>query len=139
MKASAKCCSRINDNLYLGNQFSTSVITDVDAIVSIGCKSKSTLAHVNNFKISVKDSADSDISPYLTEASSFIHEQVLINKKVLVHCQGGINRSPTFVVAYLAKYHMSLDDAILTVTNKRPAVRIQPHYMEQVQQWLNTE
>ena len=41
-----KCCTKLTDGLYLGNQFSTSIITDIDVIISIGCKSKSTIPSI---------------------------------------------------------------------------------------------
>jgi len=137
MKANAKCCSKITENLFLGNQFSTTIVTDIDVIVSIGCKSKSTLPNIVNQRVSMVDSADSDLTPYFTDVTDFIDEQICANKRVLVHCQGGINRSPTFVIAYLAKHHMSLQEAIALVTCRRPAARIQPHYMAQIERWLS--
>ena len=137
MKVNAKCCSKITENLYLGNQFSTTIVTDVDVMVSIGCKSKSNNPSIINQRVSVVDSADSDLAPYFTDVTDFIHEHITASKRVLVHCQGGINRSPTFVIAYLAKYHMSLQEAIALVTSRRPAARIQPHYMQQIERWLS--
>ncbi len=138
MKGNAKCCSKINENLFLGNQFSTTVITDINVIVSIGCKSKCTLEGINNFKVSIKDCVDSDLTPYLSEVTEFIHEQLSANKRVLVHCQGGVNRSPAFVIAYLARYNMSLEDAIVLVRSARSGARIQEHYMQQISTWLST-
>ena len=41
--------SKIIDNLYLGNQYSTSIIKNIDTIVSIGCNSKA--ININNYKI----------------------------------------------------------------------------------------
>lgn len=131
-----KCYTEITDNLYLGNQYSTSIVADVDVIVSIGCKSKSSHLGVVYHKISVADSAESDLTPYLNSFTADLHAHLAEGKKILVHCQGGINRSPMFVIAFLAKYHMSLDEAIALVISKRPSVRIQPHYTKQVQDWL---
>ncbi len=138
MKGNAKCCSKINENLFLGNQFSTSVITDINVIVSIGCKSKCNLEGINNFKVSIKDCVDSDLTPYLSEVTEFIHEQLSANKRVLVHCRGGVNRSPAFVIAYLTRYNMTLEDAIVLVRTARSGARIQDHYMQQIATWLST-
>lgn len=130
------CCTQLSDNLYLGNQYSTSVIAEVDVIVSIGCNSKSKSPNVTNYKVSVRDNADSDLTPLLSDVTAFIHQHISTNKKVLVHCKGGINRSPIFVVAYLARYVMTLEEAVHHVTTMRTAARIQPHYLLQVNAWL---
>ena len=41
--------SKIIDNLYLGNQYATTIIKNIDTIVSIGCKSKAT--NITNYKM----------------------------------------------------------------------------------------
>ncbi len=134
--SSKNCYTQLSENLYLGNQFSTSVIAEVDVIVSIGCNSKSNLPNVINYKVSVRDNVDSDLTPLFNDVTAFIHQHISINKSVLVHCKGGINRSPIFVVAYLARFVMPLEEAILHVTTMRTAARIQPHYLLQVTAWL---
>lgn len=132
-----KCYTQLTEGLYLGNQFSTSIITDINVIVSIGCKSKSTIPSVVNYKVSVKDSVDSDLTPLFGDVTVFIHSNLSNNKKVLVHCKGGVNRSPIFAIAYLARYLMTLEEAIGHITTCRSAVRIQPHYLHQLEEWLN--
>jgi protein-tyrosine phosphatase len=82
-----KCYTKLTDGLYLGNQYSTSIITDIDVIISIGCKSKSTIPSVVNYKVSVQDSVDSDLTPLFGDVTEFIHIHLSNNKKVLVHCQ----------------------------------------------------
>ncbi len=53
------------------------------------------------------------------------------------YCQGGVNRSPIFAIAYLARYIMTLEEAVLHVSTLRSAVRIQTHYLHQLEEWLN--
>ena len=136
MKETAKCYSKITENNFLGNQFSTTVITDIHAIVSIGCNSKNNEEGILNYKVSVKDKVESDLSPFFDEVTSFIHELVLDKKRVLIHCQGGINRSPIFLLAYLSRYEMSLQEAIALIKLKKGSVRFQDHYLQQVVHWL---
>lgn len=59
---------------------------------------------------------------YLAQGARFIHQQLEADKPVLVHCQAGISRSVTMVLAYLIEYRgMSLPDAFRTVASKRPS------------------
>ena len=48
-----KCYTQLTDGLFLGNQFSTTIITDINVIISIGCKSKSTIPSIVNYKVTV--------------------------------------------------------------------------------------
>jgi protein-tyrosine phosphatase len=131
--------SQILPNLYLGNQYATSVIEPVDAVLSIGCNHKNRNSGLQTLKVSIPDSSESDITPFLNEATQFIHEILShSNKVILVHCKGGINRSPAFVVAYLAKYcEFSLEEAVIHVKSKRKGARFQPHYVHQISSWLS--
>ena len=47
----------------------------------------------------------------------------LKGNKVLVHCQGGISRSPTLVIAYLVqKKNLTLGNSFELVREKRPII-----------------
>ena len=129
-------CSEILHNLYLGNQHSTSTARDIDVIISIGCNHKSRL-NVASYKFSVRDSQESDLTPLFDEVTSIIQHHINLGERVLVHCQGGINRSPAFVLAYLCRYSsMNIENAMQHIKVHRKSARFQPHYVAQVQQWL---
>ena len=51
--------------------------------------------------IPVKDTTDQNISDYFRHANEFIDEAKQSERNVLVHCQAGISRSSTIVIAYL--------------------------------------
>ena len=60
------------------------------------------------------------------KVTDFIHEQVQQEKTVLVHCNMGVSRSTTMVMAYLIQYEgMSLGEAFGTVREGREVAR--PH------------
>jgi len=131
--------SQVLTNLYLGNQYSTT-ITDVDTIISIGCNSKNKTREgipINHYKFSIKDSDESVLTEIYEESSKIIHQELQNHNKVLVHCKGGINRSPMIIIAYLCRYsHYSIQDAINHVKSVRKGARIQPHYLEQLEHWI---
>lgn len=61
---------------------------------------------------------------YLEEVSKLINK--FINKKmcVLVHCRGGIHRSPTMILAYLIKYlKKTLEEVLIIIQNARPCAK----------------
>lgn len=131
------CYHEIIPNLYIGNQYSTKIITtkQIDYIISIGCQSKSPYG-ISNTHVGIKDCKDIDISTQLDEVTTLIHDLISQNKKVLVHCQAGINRSPSFVLAYLCKYHESMDlqKGIQYIKSKRQICKFS--LQNQVEKWM---
>lgn len=50
--------------------------------------------------------------------------------KILVHCFGGINRSPAVVLAWLVLYRgMTVDEGYIHIQKTRNFIRIIPYYM----------
>ena len=127
--------SNIIDNLYLGNQYSTTIIKNIDTIVSIGCNSKAN--NINNYKISIRDKNTSDLTPFLDEVTEYINEELNKKHEVLVHCKGGINRSTAFILAYLCKYEeMTIEEGREWISQRRQCSRFQEHYINQIEKWL---
>ena len=63
----------------------------------------------------------------LERALDFIHQQINAGRRVLVHCQMGISRSPTLVAAYLHRHQgMPLDEAVTYLHHLRPVVNPHP-------------
>ena len=88
-------------------------------------------------KLSIIDSKDSDITKILPQEMDFIDKNIKSNIKsnnqILVHCSGGINRSPIVVISYLVLHRgYELQDAIKLVKEKKPSIRIQNHYLSQL-------
>jgi len=125
--------SKILDNLYLGNQYSTKIIKNVDVIISIGCNPKHIVSSkIETLKISIRDSITSDITPFLDLVCDTIHDRLQNGKKIIVHCKAGINRSTAFILAYLIKYNnMTLDNAKSHILQVRK-VKFKENFVEQI-------
>ncbi|CAF1045609.1 unnamed protein product [Rotaria sordida] len=55
--------------------------------------------------INLYDELQADIKQHFDETNKFLYNCKQKNEKVLVHCQMGISRSSTIILAYLMKYH----------------------------------
>ena len=81
----------------------------------------------------VQDSDGADIMPFFDQSFLFIEEAISQNHSVLVHCQQGISRSATIVVAYLMRKHnLNLQTAYVMVKQARPVVKPKPNFLKQL-------
>jgi hypothetical protein len=93
--------------------------------------------------VGVRDEDSASILPYLSGAADLIQQQLRGGGSagggddgdgaVLVHCQRGVSRSATVVIAYLMKHRgMSRDDAYVLVKGRRPLVDPNIGFWEQL-------
>ncbi|XP_055487135.1 dual specificity protein phosphatase 10-like [Leucoraja erinacea] len=81
----------------------------------------------------VNDSGRQNLRQYFEEAFEFIEEGRQSGKGVLVHCQAGVSRSATLVIAYLMKHTlMTMTDAYKYVKGKRPIISPNLNFMGQL-------
>ncbi|CAF1033529.1 unnamed protein product [Adineta steineri] len=70
--------------------------------------------------VNVEDDTYSDIAEYFKMTNEFLQSCKANGEKVLVHCQMGVSRSSSIVLAYLIKYHHdSLDKAYNYLVERR--------------------
>eukprot|EP01083_Nonionella_stella_P036202 98809_1 len=123
----------IDDFLYLSDyQFAQDIdqlnAIGIDRILNCGGKGlEMEFARIRwpqHFKRKVIHAVDADDYPIIDKhgkhAFKFILKCKKENKKCLVHCRSGVNRSAAIVVGYLIKHkHMKLLDAVRKVREKR--------------------
>jgi len=85
--------------------------------------------------LDIQDTEDQEILTYFDDSIAFI-EEARKNGKVLVHCQAGVSRSATLVIAWLMKMHKKqLKDAIVFLRERRSIIEPNIGFMEQLEKY----
>ncbi|TFK22005.1 phosphatases II [Coprinopsis marcescibilis] len=88
------------------------------------------------YKISILDQDSEDIRPHLEAACNHIDQALRSGRNVLVHCQQGVSRSASIVIAYLIRNHgMSFDNALTLLKHKRACVKPNAGFVRALQEW----
>jgi len=116
---------------YLRIKYVLSVVSeDVFQLIE-NCK---TAKKVHLKHLAISDYTDQQILDYFDEAHQFIEEAKAHHKRILIHCEQGISRSPTIVISYLMKYHhKTLREALNLVKERRPIASPNIGFMHQLQ------
>ncbi|XP_074861956.1 dual specificity protein phosphatase 10-like isoform X2 [Carettochelys insculpta] len=84
-------------------------------------------------RLPATDNSRQDLRQYFEEAFEFIEEAHQRGKGVLIHCQAGVSRSATIVIAYLMKHTlMTMSDAYKYVKGRRPIISPNLNFMGQL-------
>lgn len=87
-------------------------------------------------RIAVNDEAGANILAYFEGAAQFIHHHIIRGESVLVHCQFGVSRSASVVMAYLMRYaSMSVEEAYVHVKERRPMINPNPGFWMQLRMY----
>lgn len=94
-------------------------------------------------RLPLQDSDGAMIVPFFEQAYEFIHKAREQGHGVLVHCQQGVSRSPTIVVAYLMKeLKVDLKVAYSKVKSGRNKAKPKQNFLQQLMEFekhLNLE
>lgn len=121
--------NHIVKNIYIGNYKASNLesINKVPFHVIINCTPKLPFYSNKtiNYRLNVKDnlSFHSNILlvQYIHKILPIIHKHIQENKKILIHCRAGMQRSAAVTACYLMKYHnLNSTDAMEYVKRKRP-------------------
>ncbi|XP_041037920.1 dual specificity protein phosphatase 10-like isoform X2 [Carcharodon carcharias] len=126
--------------LYLGNERDAQDLAkmrqlNVGYVINVTTHLPLYHAQVGNVRykrLPATDNSKQNLRQYFEEAFEFI-EAHLSGKGVLIHCQAGVSRSATLVIAYLMKHTlMTMTDAYKYVKGKRPIISPNLNFMGQL-------
>ncbi|XP_029533141.1 dual specificity protein phosphatase 10 [Oncorhynchus nerka] len=84
-------------------------------------------------RLPATDSNKQNLRQYFEEAFEFIEEAQQAGTGLLIHCQAGVSRSATIVIAYLMKHTwMTMTDAYKFVKTRRPIISPNLNFMGQL-------
>lgn len=116
-------------NIWLGNlnaahdQFFINA-TQIKSIVNVCDKVPNFFNFVQyvHYPLSDKDACYQQLLYVFDQCAEIIHQSMVRNESILVHCKKGHHRSAAIVAYYLMKYqNMSLVDVIVLIKKNRPA------------------
>ena len=102
-----ECDEIIKDRLYLGNSdfsLNNELLKSKNISCILVCGSELECKFPNEYKylkIDLNDYIEDSILPYIDKCVQFINENK--DKSIFVHCNAGVSRSPSIVIAYLIK------------------------------------
>jgi hypothetical protein len=87
-------------------------------------------------RCAVADSDGADIAQFFERTSAFIAEGIATGYSVLVHCQQGVSRSASLILAYLIRSQaMTLKGAYMHLRQRRPTVKPNANFLRQLIEW----
>ena len=132
-----ECDEIIKDKLYLGNYdfaLNNELLKNKNISCIIVCGSELECKFPNEFKylkINLNDYIEDSILPYIDKCIKFIDENK--DKKIFVHCNAGVSRSPSIIIAYLIKsFNYSFKEAYDFVKNRRNIIKPNEKFLKEL-------
>ena len=107
IKFNPECDEIIKDKLYLGNYdfaLNNNLLKEKNISCILVCGSELECKFENEFKylkIDLNDYIEDSLLPHIDKCIQFIKENQ--DKRIFIHCNAGISRSPSIIIAYLIK------------------------------------
>lgn len=141
-------CNEIIPSLYLGDTQAAVMHSElqrlkIGAIVNcttdqeVGCALDG--QGMDYVRVPVRDEDKAQLLHYLDPATEFVQRHISGDVAVLVHCQRGVSRSASVVIAYLMRYFgMTRDEAYKRAKSRRAVVAPNPGFWQQLQEYQTT-
>jgi hypothetical protein len=132
-------CVKIIDGVYLGTyktamSKTTLANNKICHVLCVGAEMENIFKNDYNFmKLDVSDAEDENILFNFDAVYSFI-EEGREKSGILIHCYGGISRSPTITIAYLIKkLNINLEEAVKFLRSLKPDINPNNGFMERLE------
>ncbi|KAF9013338.1 protein-tyrosine phosphatase-like protein [Cyathus striatus] len=92
--------------------------------------------HFKYLVLDVEDNEEQNLIRLFPDAKNFIDTAIAQGGRVLVHCNGGISLSPSFVVMFVMQhYKMSWEEALHMVQNRRYCISPNGGFLTQIKEY----
>ena len=134
--------SKIFNWLYLGSYQNACNIKDLKDLkiyyvlnCAAECQNKD-YPDVEYYQAKINDLPNFNISVFFKKTNQFIHQAKTSGKSILIHCQLGISRSTTCLIAYMIKYlGYTTINALQFIKTKRPHVMPNFGFLQQLKNY----
>ncbi|CAF0818078.1 unnamed protein product [Adineta ricciae] len=128
---------RTNTSLMMKNEIKR-VLCVIDLPDIIIDKGEYKPTHVMN--IQAADAEEQDLAQYFEKCIEFIHQARTDHENILVHCQAGISRSATIVLAYLMTIgDYDVEKALQIVKGARGFIHPNPGFLSQLKRYHSND
>ena len=134
--------SKIFNWLYLGSYQNACNIKDLKDLkinyilnCAVECQNKN-YENIIYYQAKIHDLPNFNISIFFSKTNNFINKAKLAGKNILIHCQLGISRSTTCLIAYMIKYMgYNTVSAMQFIKNKRPHIMPNFGFLQQLKNY----
>ena len=134
--------SKIFNWLYLGSYQNACNIKDLQDLriyyvlnCTAECENKD-YPDIEYYQARINDLPNFNISVFFKKTNQFIHQAKASGKSILIHCQLGISRSTTCLIAYMIKYlGYTTINALQFIKTKRPYVMPNFGFLQQLKNY----
>eukprot|EP01129_Flabellula_baltica_P014712 TRINITY_DN7129_c0_g1_i1.p1 TRINITY_DN7129_c0_g1~~TRINITY_DN7129_c0_g1_i1.p1 ORF type:complete len:340 (-),score=49.33 TRINITY_DN7129_c0_g1_i1:80-1048(-) len=130
--------------LYLGGEKSVSLIplreTKIKKVLNMAIECENPeIPGIEFLNIQIEDTPKENIFRHFEEAIELLEQARLNGQRVLVHCQAGVSRSATIIIAYLMQHNQwTLEEALNYTKSKRPIIHPNIGFKNQLVQFQKT-
>lgn len=135
--------SLIVKNIYLGSNKCSNLdflrVHNIHTILNISeCTRTVFDSSIEYYEFRVRDDDDVDMLKLFDNIAYIIHKKH--HNGILVHCEAGVSRSATAVIAYLIRYmQLSYQLAYKLVKSKRSKIEPSPHFTAQLKTYSHQQ